>query len=477
MHCYKLPEAVLEVVEKSLGEVHFGGAALKDARLTDRLVAVANPLFAHPNETFPKKFQNPTALQACSRLRKNDQVTHASVLVAQRDVTLQRLRATPGVVLAIQDTTVLDYSGLDASADLGPVGNGHGRGYSCHNCLAVVAQSRAVLGLAAQVLQRRRRVPKGEKRAARQQPPQRESRLWKTIGKQLPAAPTDGPAGQLWVDVADRGADLTEFLDYEEEVGKKYLVRSQHKRWIEQQTAGTTEKSKLHALARALPAAGSRPLEVQEKAGQPARTTAVSVRGQAVTLVPPRQRRGDERGVPLSTWVVRVGEEQPPAGVPALEWILLSNVPVTTLAEAFERIAWYGLRWIIEEYHKAQKTGCDIEKMQFSYRARLEPAIALLSSVAVLLLNLRDHSRAPDAKERPATARVPALGVRLLSKWPHGVVRSDWSVHDFYYALARLGGHQNRQHDPAPGWLVLWRGWLHLQAMLDGAAAATDEKM
>lgn len=115
--------------------------------------------------------------------------------------------------------------------------------------------------------------------------------------------------------------------------------------------------------------------------------------------------------------------------------------------------------------------------MQFSYRARLEPAIALLSIVAVMLLNLRDHSRAPDAKERPATSCVPALWVRLLSKWRHGVVCNDWTVHDFYYALARLGGHQNRKGDHAPGWLVLWRGWMYLQAMLEGAAATRDEKM
>jgi transposase-like protein len=467
----------MEVIENSLGEVHFGGAALRDARLTERLVRVANQLIAHPNESFPKKFQDPSDLQAFYRLMKNAKVTHASVLAAHRDVTLARMRATPGVVLAIQDTTALDYSGLDAIADLAPIGNGNGRGYSCHNCLAVVAQSRAVLGLAAQVLHRRRKVPKGEKRAARQQHPQRESRLWKTISKQLPAAPADGPAGQLWVDVADRGADITEFLDYEEEVGKKYLVRSQHNRWIEQKTAEKAEKIKLHELARALPAAGSRPLEMQEKPGQPARTTAVSVSWQAVTLVPPRQRRGEERGVPLATWVVRVWEEQPPTGVQALEWILLTNVPVRSLSEAFERIDWYGLRWIIEEYHKAQKTGCDIEKMQFSYRARLEPAIAIMSIVAVMLLNLRDHSRSPDAKTRPATEHVPALWVRILSKWRHGVARSDWTVHDFYYALARLGGHQNRKHDHAPGWLVLWRGWMHLQAMLEGAAVASDEKL
>jgi hypothetical protein len=62
--------------------------------------------------------------------------------------------------------------------------------------------------------------------------------------------------------------------------------------------------------------------------------------------------------------------------------------------------------------------------------------------------------------------------VEVLSAWRHGNVRRDWSLHDFFYALARLGGHQNRRTDKRPGWLVLWRGWMHLEAMLDGARAA-----
>ena len=47
-------------------------------------------------------------------------------------------------------------------------------------------------------------------------------------------------------------------------------------------------------------------------------------------------------------------------------------------------------------------------------------------------------------------------------------VKSDWSIYEFYYALARLGGHQNRKNDHPPGWQVLWEGWTELQAMLTG---------
>jgi Transposase DNA-binding len=458
----------MEGTVSTFAQEQFGSADLGDVRSNRRLLRVAEQLVAHPNQTFPQKFHDPADLQGFYRLMTQPRVTHASVLAAHTAVTWERMRATPGVVLNLHDTTVLDYSGLTAIKELGQVGNGHGRGLHCHNCLAVVAATREVLGLAGQILHRRRKVPPGERRKERQKNPQRESRLWQKLSKSIPAA----PAERLWVDIADRGADITEFLDYEEQAGKSYVVRSQHNRWIFREDAGKIDKIKLHELARSLPEEGQRKVEVQAKEGQPARTARVSVSWQQVSIQPPRQPRGEERGEPLRSWVIRVWEAAPPKGTEALEWILLTNVPVRTLAQALERIDWYGLRWIIEEYHKAQKSGCDIENMQFQYIDRLEPAIALLSVVAVMLLTLRDQSRAADAKERLARDYVPELWVRLLSAWRHKKVCLDWTVHEFFYALARLGGHQNRRHDHRPGWLVLWRGWMYLQSMLDGAAAS-----
>ena len=80
--------------------------------------------------------------------------------------------------------------------------------------------------------------------------------------------------------------------------------------------------------------------------------------------------------------------------------------PVLTFDDARRVIGWYERRWIVEELHKAKKTGCQIEDMQFTTLGRLEPAIALLSVVAITLLNLRDASRRPDAKTRLATTVV-----------------------------------------------------------------------
>jgi hypothetical protein len=174
--------------------------------------------------------------------------------------------------------------------------------------------------------------------------------------------------------------------------------------------------------------------------------------------------------------VVYVTEVKPPRGEKPIAWMLLTNEPVRTFDDAWRVTSWYERRWIIEEYHKSLKTGCRIEDLQFTYVERLEPAIALLSAVALTLLGLRDASRRPDAQTRPATTLLAQEYVEVLSSWRHGKIRCDLTIHEFFFALARLGGHQNRKRDHRPGWLILWRGWMKLQCMLDGYLAAQRAK-
>jgi len=95
----------------------------------------------------------------------------------------------------------------------------------------------------------------------------------------------------------------------------------------------------------------------------------------------------------------------------------------------------------------------------------------VLSVVAVWLLQMRDASRDEELASQPAERVVPALWVRVLSAWRHKRACPEWTYGQFVQALARLGGHQNRRSDYPPGWIVLWRGWTQLQAMIAGALA------
>jgi hypothetical protein len=462
----------MEAPTMSFGTEFFGKVDLKNEARNKRLVDVADVLVINPQGTFPKKFHEPGQLKGFYRLMNQPAVTHASVLKPAVARTHELMAAATGTVLVIQDWTEFDYTGHTSMQDvLGQIGNGSRKGYVCANALAIVAETREVLGLAGQILFHRPDVDPKETRDARRDRATRESRLWRSVSAEIPAP----VAGRRQVEVADRGADVLEYLDYVEAHDKQYLVRSKHDRRIsaggvdaETGAAVDEEIVKLHAFARSLPLHGRRKVVLPARPGQARREATLAVGFAKVTLRVPVQPRGQTRRVPLETWVVVAREVDPPDDEP-LEWILLTNVPVETTKDAWERVQWYECRWGIEEYHKVLKTGCGIEQMQFTTEQALQPAIALISVTAVRLLNLRDAARQPDAKSKPASEIFPLLAVVVLGMWRFKERREKMSVHDFCMALARLGGHQNRKSDGLPGWITLWRGWSALQPMLDTA--------
>lgn len=464
---------------RTFGEMHFGKAQLGDVRRTKRLVYSADCIRRHPGSTLPDKFKSPADLKAFYRLCHCDEVTHAAVLTPHREFVLEQISRLRRDILVLHDSTELDYSTHFALDGLGQIGNGHHRGYICHNSLAVDPKNREVLGLLNQVLHHRPSVGKKETQKQRRERQSRESRLWVEGVSPLPAR-------WQFIDVCDQGADVFEFLAKELGSGRRFVVRAAYDRAIfVGHDEDDEQASYLRKYTSQLPSWGELTVDVTSKREEKspkkkgkkrthfrkARQATVHVAAAAVQVRPPGKKSGDYANVPLPLWIVRVWEPKPPRGQKRLEWFLLTNEPVEALEDARRVIRWYECRWIIEEYHKALKTGCGIENPQFETEDRLQPAIALLSIVALTLLSLRDASRRPDAKKRLATDFVSRDYVEVLSVWRHKRVCSSWSVHEFFYALARLGGHQNRKRDREPGWLVLWRGWTALQNMLEGALA------
>jgi len=446
---------------RTFGEEHFGGCLLGDKRLTRRAAITGDALLRHPGGTLPAKLPK-AELLGFYDFANNHKVTHDNVLAAHCQRTRELMGKCAGVVLIIHDTTEGDYSGLDI-ADLGPIGNGYCRGMLIHNVLAMDYQNREVLGLVGQILQIRRGVKKKESVRTSREHPQRESRLWpkgvQTVGRPPPEA--------IWVNLMDRGGDSFENLDRQQGLGQSYLVRSRTSRNVRvKDAAGRSIRRKLHPWARNLPMLGERTVQVAGNYAQQAREAKVWVAAGPVELQVPHVKCGEHGREPLAAWVIHVKEQNPPRGQDPLEWILLTNVPTETRQAAWERVDWYECRPMIEEYHKAQKTGCGMELPQFTTRKALEVTIAMLSVVAVQLLRLRDLARQDDG--RMASEVVDAPYVEALSLWRWKEVRMDLSARQFLYALARLGGHLGRRGDRPPGWLVLWRGWMELQRLVEG---------
>lgn len=459
----------MDDMKGTFGCLNFADAELGDRRRTNRLVDVTNKMTRHPGGSLPDKMKCPATLRALYRLMNCDEVTHEAVIKPHRESTFRRIAEHSGTLLVIHDGTELDYTGHESLSDLGQIGNGSRRGYICQNSLVVDPGGGEVIGLASQILYRREKVSKNEGRAEKRNRETRESRIWLRGTEGLP---------EDWslVDICDQGADTCEFLENEFKSGRRFLIRSKHDRMIHVGHEQSTESRKLRGFARQLKPIGKKTVKLSAGSGRKARKAELCVSFAPVQVIPPKRKRGQHGNQPMPLWVVRVWEPDPPAGEEALEWFLLTNHPVKNVKDAIQVVGWYERRWIVEEYHKAMKTGCDIEDPQFTSEESLQPTIALLSVVALTLLNLRDTSRLADAKTRSATDVISVEYVEVLSGWRYKQVRSDLTIHEFFYALARLGGHQNRRHDKQPGWLILWRGWTMLQAMLLGARAVQRKK-
>jgi len=462
--------------KETLGEAMFGSAELGDRRRTARLVTTFDQMRRHPGSTLPNKLASPPDLKALYRLLDRPEVTHEALMTSLRAYTIKNIATCPGVALLIHDATELDYSERHTLAKhLGQIGSGWGRGYICQNVLAVDPQTHSVLGLMEQVLHCRDKVPTKESLTAHRARATRESLLWLKGTQHL-------PRDRRLVDVADQGADTFEFLEHEYHSGRTFVVRVCKTRLVQGGHDGQGPKQYLSDYVHGLTELGRFTMDVQSQRNDDGTIRAARkqaefvVRGAAVLVHPPHAKAGEHGDEPLPLYAVLVTEVQPPAGEKPVEWLLLTNEKVTTFRDAWRVTGWYECRWIVEEYHKGMKTGCGVEELQFTAVERLQPAIALLSAVALTLLDLRDASRRDDAHTRPATTVISHDYVAVLTAWRYGDVRMEVSVHDFYYALARLGGHQNRKHDKRPGWLVLWRGWVKLQAMLDGYLAARRKR-
>ena len=457
--------AVPEEFTRGFVPAYFGAVDLGHKSRNECFTRVAQQISRHPGGSLPDKMATPAGYAAMDRLMNRPEVTHAQVMAAHRARTLAKMTASPGVVLILHDTTVLDYS-KRTSLGLAKVGNGQGSGYLCHNSLAVDPASREVYGLVSQILHQRVAVGRRESVAAKRQRASRESRLWSRAVQEIP--PT--PAGQRWVDIADRGADLFEFLATEHELQRLCVVRSAYDRRIRLGHDGQGVTKLLHTHLRSLSAVGEvRTRTIYDAKLEKERSASLRVSHAAVEILPPHVKKGEYLNQSIRAWAVRVWEEAAPANGTTLEWFLLCLDPVTTAAEAWQKSDWYACRWMVEELHKAKKTGCQIEALQFRTEAALQPMIALLSVVAVMLLNLRNAARRPDAHDRPATAVVEPIYEEVLRGQRYKAPRGPMSVHEFYMAVARLGGHMNRKADGFPGWLTLWRGWQKLQCMVTGA--------
>ena len=164
------PAILLEL--RQWAEATFGTAQLGDPRRTRRAVAIAEAMAREPGASLPTQLHDPAALEATYRF-VHSQVSYEALLQPHQEHTREEMGQEERVLL-IQDTTEVDYQHHPSTTGLGPIGNGSHHGFLLQSVLAVVPESRQVLGLAHQEPFLRKPAPPGETKWQRAQRVQRE---------------------------------------------------------------------------------------------------------------------------------------------------------------------------------------------------------------------------------------------------------------------------------------------------------------
>ncbi|MBM4346493.1 MAG: transposase, partial [Deltaproteobacteria bacterium] len=153
------------------------------------------------------------------------------------------------------------------------------------------------------------------------------------------------------------------------------------------------------------------------------RKAVLSFRSQAVELTRPNHKESKESYNPLgqllpdnlSISVVEVRELNPPAGEPAVHWILVTTLPVNSVAAQLDVIRCYRRRWIIEEFFRALKQGCKFERRQIESAQGLLVALAMFLPVAWSLLRLQTAAtETPNARWQSLFAKPVLTAIRRL---------------------------------------------------------------
>jgi hypothetical protein len=457
----------------------FSAAELGDSRRTRRLMTVLDSAVRAAGESLPQQSGgNASVLEGTYRLLGNENVEPEQVLAAHQDRTAERAGQFDEVVVPY-DTTSFEFKGESAREGLGPM-CGQGQGLYAHYALAFsrTGEPLGVLGLR---VWRRGPNPKAKLHPRdRGLDEDRESLRWHDAVHEV-VERLEGKSKAIHV--MDREADSYELLADLMEHEQRFVIRVSHNRLLgEGDPGGNTH---LYAAMAGTEVLLERDVQLSRRAkpkGSRAQRVAPARAGRRASL---RVRAGAfaiarNRDLPvhlpdvLELNFVEVVEEHPPEGQTPIIWRLVTREPIATAEDVAAVIDLYRMRWAIEEYFKAIKTGCNFEKLQLETGRALVMALAIYSAVAWRLLLVRWMQRErPDAE---ASLVVTPVQLRLLGRHMKKI-RRPWpeqpTCRDALLAIAAIGGHI--PNNGMPGWQVLGRGFHDLLLMEVGWYDAHDD--
>ncbi len=380
-----------------------------------------------------------------------------------------RIAACGRHVLAIQDTSDIKFATTpEDRRGLGKVGKGNVFGVLLHAMMAVDADSGLCLGLAGGKLWTRAgdvKIPHGERPLA-----ERESARWLTTAAQ--ASEVLAQARMITV-INDREGDIYAHWARTPQDNVHLLSRVMHDHALVQ--GGT-----LRQAVKRMPSCAKAVLDLPKRMDRAARKAHLCMRFGTVALK--RPAKTGEKDLPQSVQLsfVEVIEPHPRKGAEPVHWLLLTTHTLASAAAAWQIVAWYKQRWIIEQFFRSMKTeGLRIEDSQLQTAERLMKLVAIAAKAAAVVIQLvqaRNGSEEIAANIAFSTDEIEVLeainkslqGKTALQTNPYRRNTLAWAA----WIIARLGGWTGYASHRPPGPITFHNGLAQFQIFAAGYTCA-----
>jgi hypothetical protein len=316
--------------------------------------------------------------KAAYRFLANPRLSEAEIVAGHLQASRTRFAATQAIALVLHDTTEFSFHREDGRA-IGLLGSSHVGtqsrprhhqvcGILMHSSLAVTPEG-LPLGLTALKFWTRDKF-KGTNALKKHINPTRvpieekESIRWLQNLEQSTALLG---APERCVHIGDRESDIYELFCAAQQAGTHFLFRTCVDRCAGDGSYLVEDKM------REAPCRGLHRVEVRDKKGS-VRQATLELRYRRIRVLPSRSKQ--KRYSPLTVTILYAQEKQAPKGCEAINWKLITDLPVRTRAEALEKLNWYAMRWKIEVFHKIMKSGCKAEESKLRTAERLVNLVA-----------------------------------------------------------------------------------------------------
>jgi hypothetical protein len=455
---------------------------------------MAERLAVHAHGKVTTAFDCDAERQAAYRWLENPAILQENLVDAAGVACARRGAAFPRVIVPVDKTsaTLTDPLGLKGFGAVGP-SNREARGVHALSALGVSPEGET-LGVMAQRMwmrppprPRRRRKRTRRERARHANRRKRVNRMRLTQQKET----------QHWIDVIEATARRCEEqapgtrcwfqLDREGDAASilAALAASKHlwtvrAAWDRRVVLPDGSQGHLRSELERGPWLGCTWLQV---AAGPKRTARwalllIGTREVELDLRDPRTSRRTRLRV-QAVWATEV--TTCPKGEKPLDWLLLTNSRVGTLAEAQHVLSAYATRWRIEEVHRTWKNGgCHVEATQLHGEAAVKKWATLLFTVAARIERLKTLARA--APDQPADVALSGYEIEALlllkrkqKKRTEDVPDAMPSIGQAVRWLADLGGYTGKSSGGPPGSVTIGRGFARVQAAAEVLEALANQ--